>query len=138
MAKSAPEQQAEEKLRLDKWLWAARFYKTRSLAAAAVEGGKVLVNADRAKPAKALKVGDELVVRAGWSEYTVAVKAMSGKRGPASEAAKLYEETQASREKREHQAALRRANPLPTFSFKGRPTKRDRRQMEKLAEPEDD
>ncbi len=133
-----PDEPAEEKFRLDKWLWAARFFKTRSLAASAVEGGKVLVNGDRVKPAKTLKAGDELFIRAGWSEYTVAVTAMSAKRGPATEAVKLYEETQASRAKREHQAALRRANPLPTFSFKGRPTKRDRRQMEKMAEPGED
>ena len=136
MAK-ANDQLAEEKFRLDKWLWAARFYKTRSLAADAVEGGKVLVNGNRVKPAKALKLGDELIIRAGWSEYTVAVKAMSAKRGPATEAVKLYEEDQASRVKRERHAALRRANPLPTFSFKGRPTKRDRRQMEKAVEPDE-
>ncbi len=137
MAK-APDHDAQEKFRLDKWLWAARFYKTRSLAAQAVDGGKVLVNGDRVKPAKALKAGDELVVHAGWSEYTVHVRAMSANRGPAMEAAKLYEETQASRAKREHQAALRRDNPLPAFSFKGRPTKRDRRQMQRLFEPDED
>ena len=85
------------------------------------------------KPAKTVKCNDELVVRAGWSEYTIHVILLSDKRGPASEAAKLYEESPESREKREQQAALRRANPVPTFIFKGRPTKRERRAIDELA-----
>lgn len=129
---------AEEKYRLDKWLWAARFYKTRSLAAQAVEGGKVLLNDDRVKPAKAVKVGDALIVRAGWSEFAIVVSALSDRRGPASEAAKLYQETPESKLKREHAAAVRRANPLPVFTFKGRPTKRDRRKMQALFEPDEE
>jgi ribosome-associated heat shock protein Hsp15 len=96
-----------------------------------------LLYGERIKPAKALKIGDELVISAGWSEYTVHVTALSDKRGPASEAAKLYLETPESREKRDQQAALRRANPLPTFTFKGRPTKRNRRKLQRLYEDKD-
>lgn len=130
----------DEKHRLDKWLWAARFYKTRSLSAQAVESGKVTLNGERVKPAKSVKAGDMLVIRAGWSEYTVKVMELSDRRGSAPEAAKLYAEADESRRRREQQAALRRANPLPIFTFKGRPTKRDRRQMERLlgSESEDD
>lgn len=138
MAKTAqPQSGAEERHRLDKWLWAARFFKTRSLAAQAVDGGKVLHNGERVKPAKIIKAGDSLVVRAGWSEYSVLVLALSDRRGPAPEAAKLYEETAESRTKREQQAALRRANPIPVFTFKGRPTKRDRRKIQQFFEPND-
>lgn len=132
MAKSAPpDAQADGKHRIDKWLWAARFFKTRSLSAQAVEAGKVSLNGERVKPAKAVKAGDVMVIRAGWSEFTVNVLALSDRRGGAAEAAKLYAETDDSRAKREQQAALRRANPMPVFTFKGRPTKRDRRQIEK-------
>ena len=138
MAKTAPaDSVAEEKHRLDKWLWAARFFKTRSLAAHAVEGGKVTLDGERVKPAKSIKVNDVLVIRAGWSEYTVHVLALSDKRGPATEAATLYQETEDSRTKREQQAALRRANPVPIFQFKGRPTKRDRRKMPQYVDPDD-
>ncbi len=83
----------DDKLRVDKWLWHARFYKTRSIAADAVENGKVLVNGARVKPAKALKTGDELLVRVPGADYTVRVEALSDRRGPATEAAKLYAET---------------------------------------------
>ncbi len=138
MAKSAaPERATEEKHRLDKWLWAARFFKTRALASQAVEGGKVVVNGDRVKPAKSVKVRDELVIRAGWSQYTIHVLALSDKRGPASEAAKLYVETEESIAQREKQAALRRANPIPVFTSKGRPTKRDRRKIRKFFEQDE-
>src|SRR4249919_4309330 len=81
------------KVRLDKWLWAARFFKTRSLAAEAVAGGKVLVSGDRAKPAKLLQSGDEVRVRLGPYEHTIHVRALSERRGPATVAATLYEET---------------------------------------------
>lgn len=117
-----------EKLRIDKWLWAARFFKTRSLAADAVETGKALVNGVRAKPAKTIAVGDMLEIRAGKFRYEVEVLALSSQRGPASEAQKLYRETDDSRTRREAMAAQLRAQPQPVF--KGRPTKRDRRKIE--------
>lgn len=117
-----------EKLRIDKWLWAARFFKTRSLAADAVETGKALVNGVRAKPAKTIAVGDMLEIRAGKFRYEVEVLALSSQRGPASEAQKLYRETDDSRAQRETLAAQLRAQPQPVF--KGRPTKRDRRKLE--------
>src|SRR5574340_295217 len=84
---------AENKVRLDKWLWAARFFKTRSLASQAVDGGKVHCNGERVKPARAVRAGDELRIRQGPYEITVLVRALSERRGPASEAALLYEET---------------------------------------------
>ena len=120
-----------EKFRIDKWLCAARFFKTRSLAADAVECGKVHVNQVRVKPAKSLAVGDMLTINIGQKQYIVEVLALSGKRGPAAEAQKLYRETDASRQQREILAAQFRAQPRP-FSFKGRPTKRDRREIERF------
>lgn len=116
------------KLRIDKWLWAARFFKTRSLAADAVETGRVLANEARAKPAKAIAIGDRLDIRAGPYRFEIEVLALSGKRGPAPEAQKLYRESEASRARREALAAQLRAQPQP--AFKGRPTKRDRRKIE--------
>lgn len=117
-------------IRLDKWLWAARFYKTRSIAADAAAGGKVQLNGERAKPAKPVKVGDRLVVRAGAYEWTVTVLELSERRGPASQAQSLYEETEQSRLARTQQAeqlkAERRA--MPDFA-RGRPSKRDRRKI---------
>ncbi len=118
------------KLRIDKWLWAARFFKTRSLAADAVESGKVLVNAVRIKPAKAIAPGDMLEIRAGQYRYEVEVLGLSNKRGPAPEAQKLYRETEASRTQREALAAQLKAQPQPIF--KGRPTKRDRRRIHRF------
>ena len=94
-----------ERTRVDKWLWAARFYKTRSIAADAVESGKVVVNGARVKPAKALKPGDELFIRVPGADYTVRVQALSDRRGPATEAAKLYAETEDSKRKRERSEA---------------------------------
>ncbi|HET6579879.1 MAG TPA: RNA-binding S4 domain-containing protein, partial [Gemmatimonadales bacterium] len=89
------------RVRLDKWLWAARFFKTRSLAAEAVAGGKVQVNGERAKRARPLQAGDEVRVRLGPYEHVVMVRALSGRRGPAAEAAELYEERPESRAARE-------------------------------------
>lgn len=120
------------KLRIDKWLWAARFYKTRSLSADAVEGGKVTMQGARLKPAKAVGIGDVLEIRVGKFSYEVEVLGLSNKRGGAPEAQKLYRETDASKAKREEIAALLRAQPQPTF--KGRPTKRDRREIERFNE----
>ncbi len=121
---------ATDKLRIDKWLWAARFFKTRSLSADAVESGKVLLDGVRIKPAKALGVGDILEIRAGKFRYEVEVLALSGKRGGAPEAQRLYRETDDSRAQREALAAQLRAQPQP--AFKGRPTKRDRRKIEQF------
>ncbi len=121
---------ATDKLRIDKWLWAARFFKTRSLSADAVESGKVLIKGMRIKPAKAILVGETLEIRAGKFRYEVEVLALSGKRGGAPEAQKLYRETDDSRAQREALAAQLRAQPQP--AFKGRPTKRDRRKLEQF------
>ena len=118
------------KLRIDKWLWAARFFKTRRLAVEALESGKVLVNEARAKPARAVAVGDMLDIRVGNHRFEVKVLGLSGRRGPAPEAQKLYRETEASKARREAIAAERRAQPQP--AVKGRPTKRDRREIEKV------
>jgi len=127
------EQEYGDKLRVDKWLWAARFFKTRSLATTAVEGGKVLVNGARVKPAKALKPGDELFVRTPGFEYTVKVAALSDRRGPAAEAAKLFVESEDSQRKRE-EAKLTRIAPEPTAFIRGRPTKKARRQLQRFRE----
>ena len=120
-----------DKMRLDKWLWAARFFKTRTLAADAVELGRVRVNEVHAKPAKAIGPGDMLDIRLGQYHFAVEVLALSPRRGGAPEAQKLYCETEASRAQRAALAARLKAQPEP-FSFKGRPTKRDRRQIEKF------
>jgi ribosome-associated heat shock protein Hsp15 len=119
-------------MRIDKWLWAARFYKTRSLASDAVDGGHVEVNGDRAKPAKQLREGDELRIRLNQTTYVVTVRGLSERRGPASEARLLYEETEASRVERERLAEQRRLAPPPVYEDGGRPTKRDRRDMAKV------
>jgi ribosome-associated heat shock protein Hsp15 len=119
-----------DRLRLDKWLWAARFFKTRSLAADAISGGKVEVNGERAKPAKALKEGDEVRLRLGPYEHILIVRELSGRRGPASVAQTLYEETQASRDERARLAAqLKMAPAAFVYEDKGRPTKKDRRDL---------
>ena len=122
----------EGRIRLDKWLWAARFFKTRALAAEAVEGGKVQVNGDRPKRARPLQVGDEIRVRLGPYEHTVTVRALSGRRGLASEAAGLYEETPASRVAREALAIQLKSLHAVFGPDKGRPTKKDRREIERL------
>ena len=119
-------------MRPDEWLWAARFFKTRSLAQQAVAAGKVKLNDERTKPAHELKVGDAVAVRVGELEWQVAVKALSDKRGPAEQARKLYEETVASRAERERRSDLRRWGAEPAAALKGRPTKRDRRRLDDL------
>ena len=119
-----------ERVRLDKWLWAARFFKTRSLASEAIAGGKVEVNGERAKPAKALKEGDEVRLRLGPYEHVLIVRELSGRRGPASVAQTLYEETPASRDERARLAAqLKMAPAAFVYEEKGRPTKKDRRDL---------
>jgi ribosome-associated heat shock protein Hsp15 len=119
-------------MRLDKWLWAARFYRTRSLAAAEVDAGHVELNGERAKPAKAVKIGDEVRVRVNQFTHVIHVKALSERRGPASEAQLLYEETEESRQERQRLAEQRRLAPTPTYEEGGRPTKRDRRDMSRV------
>ena len=122
-----------DRVRLDKWLWAARFFKTRSLATEAVAGGKVEVNGEHAKPAKAIKPGDEVRVRLGPFEHTLMVRALSERRGPASVAQTLYEETAASREGRERIAAQLKLAPAAfVYEEKGRPTKKDRRDLSRF------
>lgn len=119
-------------VRIDKWLWAARFFKTRAQAAAAVAGGKVEVGGDRVKPARLVRVGEEVRVRLGPYVHVVLVRGMGEKRGPASVAATLYEETEASRAERERHAwQLKHAAPV-IEAGEGRPTKKDRRELERM------
>ena len=125
-------------MRLDKWLWAARFFKTRSLAQQAIEAGRVKLNEQRIKPAHPLKVSDAVWIRVGETEWRIHVKALSERRGPAEQARKLYEETEASRAERERRADLRRWGPEPAADIKGRPTKRDRRRLDELTSPPDE
>jgi ribosome-associated heat shock protein Hsp15 len=117
--------------RIDKWLWAARFFKSRSLAQEAVAGGKIRLNGERPKPAKEVRVGDRVEIHIGQFTHLVEVLAVSDRRGPPVVAATLYRESDESREERARVAARLRAmagaNP-----FKGRPTKRDRRQFEEF------
>jgi ribosome-associated heat shock protein Hsp15 len=121
-----------DSLRIDKWLWAARFYKTRSLATEEVVKHRVQVNGQDVKPAREVKPGDTLRLRQGQLERTVVVKAMSAVRGPAPAAQLLYEETAESLQARSQAAEQRRLAPEPAQSIEqGRPTKRDRRQMDR-------
>jgi ribosome-associated heat shock protein Hsp15 len=119
----------DEKIRLDKWLWAARFFKTRALAKEAIEGGKVHCQGERCKPGKEPKVGDELSIRQGFDERRVKVEALSAVRRGAAEAQALYTETPDSVLKRESAAALRKAGGLG-MTTDGRPSKKQRRQIE--------
>ncbi len=121
-----------DRVRLDRWLWAARFFKTRALSAAAVAGGKVQVNGTRAKPAKQLQVGDDLRIRVGPYEWLVTVRALSERRGPPKTAQMLYEESTEGRSARERLAELHKIAPAPTYQGKGRPTKKERREIERL------
>ena len=127
----------ENRVRIDKWLWAARFYKTRSLAAEAVDGGKAQVNGERIKPAKLLKPGDRLSIRNGAYTWDITVLALGERRGSAAEAAKLYSESDESRKAREEKIAMikaeRQSNPFPG----GRPTKKARRQIIKFVREQD-
>ena len=119
------------KLRIDKWLWAARFFKTRSLAKAAIEGGKVQVNGQRVKVSKEISPGDSLSIRQGWDEKDVEVLELSDRRGPAAIAQKLYQERQDSLLRREHEAAVRRAAGGLNRP-QGRPDKHERRKLSQL------
>jgi ribosome-associated heat shock protein Hsp15 len=120
----------ETRVRLDKWLWAARFYKTRSLATDAVAGGKVDVNGERAKPAKAIKPGDEIRLRLSPYEHILIVRGLAERRGSATVAQALYEETAESRAERERLAAQLRLSPVQfDYGEGGRPSKKDRREL---------
>jgi ribosome-associated heat shock protein Hsp15 len=123
---------SEDRLRIDKWLWAARFFKTRSLAAQAVDGGRVQVNGARVKPSKDVKRGDELAIHIGELEWLIEVRALSVRRGPAEEARLLYEERAASTARRLAAIEARKRLPEPAFGLRGRPTKRDRRMLKRL------
>jgi len=129
-------------VRLDKWLWAARFFKTRSLAQQAIAAGRVKLNEVRVKPAHELKIGDAISLRKEDLEWNVVVRLLSDKRGPAEQAKKLYDESDASRAERERRGDLRRWGAEPARARKGRPTKRDRRLLDGLpvldADPADD
>jgi len=119
-------------VRLDKWLWAARFFKTRSLATDAVDAGKVKVNGDKVKPARTVRIGDKLDIDNGSDRWEIDVMNLSDVRQAAPIARNLYEETDESVERRANVAENRRMFREPTADFKGRPTKRDRRQMGKF------
>lgn len=126
---------SDEKLRLDKWLWAARFFKTRSLAKAAIEGGKVHLNGQRVKVSKEIAVGDQLQIRQGWDEKTVDVVQLSDQRRGAPQAQLLYRETAQSVARREADAAARKAAGGMIDRPATRPTKKQRRQIHRFKEP---
>lgn len=121
--------QDSSKLRLDKWLWAARFYKTRALATEAIQGGHVHLNQTRVKPSRNVQVGDTLSIRKGTYEFVVEVLALSSRRGPAGEAQKLYHENEDSRKKREALAEQHRLLAANQPRVQGKPDKRARRQI---------
>nr|WP_306173525.1 S4 domain-containing protein [Limnobacter humi] len=118
------------RVRIDKWLWAARFYKTRSLATEMVDGGKVKCNDERVKPATAVQVGDVLSIPVGWDDMVVTVTGLSDKRGSATLAQALYQETVESKAERARRAENRKLIKDPALGIKARPTKRDRRAMD--------
>jgi ribosome-associated heat shock protein Hsp15 len=118
-----------ERLRIDKWLWAARFYRTRSLAAAAVEAGQVRVGGERVKPSRAVHAGETIEVRKAGLGWTVEVTGIADRRGTATDAAQLYREGEDSRAARDDEVARRRAAAASAPQVPGRPTKRDRRKL---------
>ena len=128
---------SEEKIRLDKWLWAARFFKTRSLATDAISGGHVHVNGVRGKPSRPVLIGDELRIRKGPQALTVVVKMLSANRGPAAVARELYEETEASQRARAQNAEQRRLAAMSTPRPDHRPNKRERRRIIRFTRGED-
>jgi len=119
-------------IRVDKWLWAARFFKTRSLAAEAVSGGKIEINGERAKPSRVVRIGDKVGIRRGPYEWTIIVKDASRLRGSAPQAQQLYEETEESRRKREAAIAQLRLERPPELDIPGRPSKKDRRAIQRF------
>lgn len=121
-----------EKMRIDKWLWCARFFKTRSLATQAVDSGKVKLDAQRIKPARDVTPGDRLSVQIGEFVWEIEVVGLSDHRGPAPMAQTLYRETEASQLRRQQQILAHQVNREPSAQLKGRPTKRDRRQIKRF------
>ena len=121
-----------ERLRVDKWLWAARFYKTRSVAKTAIEGGKVYLDGQRVKVSREIAVGERLAIRQGWDEKEIIVKALSDRRGPAPIAQTLYEETTESVKRREREAQARKAAGGATARPTQKPGKHERKALEKL------
>ena len=121
-----------DRLRVDKWLWAARFYKTRSIAKTAIEGGKVHLDGQRVKVSREISVGERLTVKQGWDEREVVVIALSDQRGPAPIAQTLYEETPESIERREREAQARKAAGGATARPTQKPGKHERKALEKL------
>lgn len=121
-----------DKLRIDKWLWAARFFKTRSLATQAIEGGRVKLNGERVKPSKDIKLGDRLVIHIGEYEWQVNVLQLSDRRGPAEVAKTLYAEDAQSALDRQTLAEERKLVANPSAALRGRPTKRDRRMIHRF------
>ncbi len=119
-------------VRLDRWLWAARLYKTRSLSSRAIDGGRVHLNGTRVKRSKTVREGDRLEITRGIYEYHLVVRGLAGKRGPASEASKLFEETPESVQSREAIAEQLKGIPKPVFRGKGRPTKKERRRIDQF------
>lgn len=120
------------RVRLDKWLWAARFFKTRSAAQQAIDGGHVRVEAERAKPGRTLRRGDRLAIVIGSTQWDVTVLALSDRRGPAQTARGLYAEDPPSAARRAAEAERRRAGGEPAFAPGGRPEKRQRRQLDRM------
>lgn len=118
-----------DKIRIDKWLWAARFYKTRALATEAVTGGHVHVEGSRVKPSREIKVGDQLMINKSPYQFEIEVLGVSNRRGPAVQAQSLYQETENSRQQREEIAAQRRMERLSHPAPQRRPDKRDRRRI---------
>jgi ribosome-associated heat shock protein Hsp15 len=127
-----PESHTSDKVRLDRWLWAARFFKTRSLAATAIDGGKVQVNGVRVKRSAQVRAGDEVRVRKPPYEFVLEVLQPSEHRGPAAEAHRLYRETDGSVRARDTLREQLRLQPHVSFEGKGRPTKKDRRELDRL------
>jgi ribosome-associated heat shock protein Hsp15 len=121
-----------DNVRIDKWLWAARFFKTRSLAADALDRGRVRIGGEPVKPARIVKLDDKLTIDNGSDRWEVVVLGISGLRGPAPVARALYRETEESVQRREHDQEARRLFPEPGSTIKGRPTKRDRRAIGKV------
>lgn len=123
-----------DNVRIDKWLWAARFFKTRSLATEAIDSGRVRLDGERIKPARPVKIDDKLLIDNGAEVWEVLVLGISDKRGSAPVARLLYEETGASVTKRENEQEARKLYREPGTTIKGRPTKRDRRALSKASE----
>ena len=121
-----------ERLRVDKWLWAARFYKTRSIAKAAIEGGKVHLDGQRVKVSREITIGERLAIKQGWEEKEVIVKSLSDQRGPAPVAQMLYEETPESTQRREREAQARKAAGCAMVRPVQKPGKHERKALEKL------